>query len=59
MKDEWVEILNLMGKGDIYQEIYDKIVQLCIRFSRGSTRTRLGIWAPITRSSSITSGSVT
>jgi hypothetical protein len=26
MKDEWVETLNLMGKGDIYQETYDNIV---------------------------------
>ena len=31
MKDEWVETLNLMGKGDIYQETYDEIIQLCIR----------------------------
>jgi hypothetical protein len=37
MKDEWVETLNLMGKGDIYQETYDEIVQLCIRCSRSST----------------------
>jgi len=59
MKDEWVETLNLMGKGDIYQETYDNIVQLCIRCSRGSTQTRSRIQAPITRSSNITSGSVT
>ena len=26
MKDEWVETLNLMGKGDICQEAYDNIV---------------------------------
>jgi hypothetical protein len=37
MKDEWVETLNLMGKGDIYQEMSDEIVQLCIRCLRGST----------------------
>jgi hypothetical protein len=43
MKDEWVETLNLMGKGDIYQETYDDIIQLCIRFSCGSTRSRSGI----------------
>ena len=30
MKDEWVETLNLMGKGDIYQETYEDIVLLCI-----------------------------
>jgi hypothetical protein len=43
MKDEWVETLNLMGKGDIYQETYDDIIQLCIRCSCGSIQTRLGI----------------
>ena len=59
MKDEWVEALNLMGKGDIYQETYDEIVQLCIRCLGGSTWTRSGIRGPITRSSNITSGSVT
>jgi hypothetical protein len=37
MKDEWVETWNLMGKGDIYQETYDNIVQLCIRWSRERT----------------------
>jgi hypothetical protein len=43
MKDEWVETLNLMGKGDIYQETYDNIIQLCIKCSRGITQTRLGM----------------
>jgi hypothetical protein len=37
MKDEWIKTLNLMGKGDIYQEIYDDIILLCIRCSRGSS----------------------
>jgi hypothetical protein len=59
MKDEWVETLNLIGKCDIYQETYDDFVQLCIRCSHNSTRTRFWIQAPITRSNNITSGSVT
>ena len=59
MKDEWVETLNLMGKGDIYQETYDNIIQLYIRCSRGSTRTRSGMQAPLIKSSNITSGGVT
>jgi hypothetical protein len=59
MKDEWVETLNLMGKGDIYQETYDDIVLLCIRCSRGSSRTRSGIRTPFTRNNNITSGGVT
>jgi hypothetical protein len=59
MKDEWVEMLNLMGKGDIYQETYDDIVLLCIRCSRGSSRTRSGMRIPLTRNNNITSGGVT
>jgi hypothetical protein len=59
IKDEWVETLNLMGKGDIYQETYDNIVQLCIRCSRGSTRTRSGMQAPLTRNNNITNEGVT
>jgi hypothetical protein len=59
MKDEWVETLNLMGKGDIYQETYDDIVLLCIRCSRGSSRTRSGMRIPLTRNSNTTSGGVT
>jgi hypothetical protein len=58
MKDEWVETLNLMGKGDIYQETYDNIIQLCIRFSRGSTQTRSGMQTSLTRSNNTTSGGV-
>jgi hypothetical protein len=59
MKDEWVETLNLMGKGDIYQETYDNIILLCIRCSCGSTQTRSGMWAPLTRNKNITSRGVT
>jgi hypothetical protein len=59
MKDEWVETLNLMGKGDIYQETYDDIVLLCIRCSRGSSHTRLGMRIPLTRNNNTTTGGVT
>ena len=41
MKDQWVETLNIMGKGDIYQENYNDIVDLCIKCSRGSARLKL------------------
>lgn len=43
MKEEWLETLNLMGKGDISQEDYDEIILLCIRCSQGITRTEAGI----------------
>jgi hypothetical protein len=48
-----------MGKGDIYQETYDNIILLCIRCSRGSTRTRSGMQTSLTRNSNITSGGFT
>ena len=40
MKEQWIETLNIMGKGDIYQENFADIIDLCIRSSRGSTRVK-------------------
>jgi len=40
MKEQWIETLNIMGKGDTYQENFANIIDLCIRSSRGSTRLR-------------------
>ena len=40
MKEPWIETLNIMGKGDIYQENFADIIKLCIRSSRGSTRVK-------------------
>jgi len=36
-----VETLNIMGKGDIYQENFADIIDLCIRSLRGNTRLKL------------------
>ena len=41
MKEKWIETLNIMGKGDIYQENFVDIIDLCIRISRSSTRLKL------------------
>jgi len=40
MKEQWIETLNIMGKGDIYQEEYAGIIKLCIRSSRGIMRLK-------------------
>eukprot|EP00253_Pinus_taeda_P022836 PITA_22836 len=40
MKEQWIETLNIMGNGDIYQEGFADIIDLCIRSSRGSTRVK-------------------
>ena len=41
IKEQWIETLNIMGKGDIYQENFADIIDLCIRSLRGSTRIKL------------------
>jgi len=48
-----------MGKGDIYQEDYDNIIDLCIRCSKGSTRLKLVRRDVITRDSKASGGSIT
>ena len=41
MKEQWIETLSIMGKGDMYQENFVDIIDLCIRSSRGSIRLKL------------------
>jgi len=41
MKEQCIETLNIMGKGDIYQENFADIIDLCIRSSRDNTRLKL------------------
>ena len=48
-----------MGKGDIYQEDYDNIIYLCIRFSRGSTKSKLAGCDVITKDNKVSGGSIT
>jgi len=38
VRDDCLDMLNMLGKGDISKESYEDIVNLCKRFSRGSTR---------------------
>ena len=39
-KEQWIETLNIMGKGDIYQENFADIIDLCIRSLRGNTKLK-------------------
>jgi len=59
MKDQWIETLNIMGKGDIYQEDYANIINLCIRCSRGSTRLKPAKCDMTTRDNKISGKSIT
>jgi len=40
IRDEWLDLLNLMGKVDISQLSFGEICELCIHISRGKARTR-------------------
>jgi len=37
VRDDCLDMLNMLGKGDISKESYDEIVNLCKRCSRGAT----------------------
>lgn len=38
IKDEWIDLLNLIGKGDISQLPFEDICDLCVHISRGKAR---------------------
>ena len=38
IRDDCLDMLNLLGKGDISKESFEKIVELCKRYSRGFSR---------------------
>ena len=38
IRNDFLDMLNLLGKGDISKESFGKIVELCKRYSRGSSR---------------------
>ena len=43
IKNEYLEILNLMGIGDVSQLSYDNVCELCRRYSRGKFKTSKNI----------------
>ena len=59
MKYQWVETLNIMGKGDIYQESYADIIDFCIRSSKGNTGLKVAEHDVITRENKTSNESVT
>ena len=42
-REDSMELLNIVGKGDISKETFEGICDLCIQCSRGLARNRLGI----------------
>ena len=42
IRDEWIDILNMMGKGDISQLPLSDIGELCVHLLRGKSKTGKG-----------------
>ena len=40
IRDEWIDLLNLMGKGDVSQLSFRDICEICTHISRGNARTK-------------------
>lgn len=59
MRDDCLDMLNLLGKGDISQVPFTKIMKLYLRFSRGSSKGRSTIRYFSTQIQKSTSGGVT
>jgi hypothetical protein len=59
MRDDYLDMLNLMGKWDISKEPLDEIIYLCLRNSRGSLRSRTQAQDTTTGIKKSTNGGVT
>lgn len=57
IRDEYLYILNVMGKGDMSYIPFDEIVELCQKYSRG--RSKIGKRNVTSRASKSTTGGVT
>jgi len=53
-REDSLELLNIVGKGDISKENFDTIYELCIQCSRGVARNKQGI-----QSTKVSGGGVT
>ena len=59
IRDEWIDILNMMGKGDISQIPWNDIAELCVHLSRGKSKTGKGLRDPsLVRANKSATGSV-
>ena len=41
IRDDFLDMLKLLGKGGISKESFEKIAELCKRYSRGSSRNNM------------------
>ena len=58
--EEYIDTLNLMASGDIYQKTFEEISELCITYSRSKGKTIKSVREPFNRNTkATTSGGVT
>ena len=59
IREDCIDMLNFLGKGDISKEYFDHIVDLCRRYSRWYSRTSIRYQNVFTRAQKTTSGGAT
>ena len=55
VRDDFLDMLNMLGKGDISKESFDQIINLCMRCSRGAgnrSKSRDNVYSRVQKSSS-------
>jgi hypothetical protein len=59
IRDECIEVLNLMSSGDVYQNPFADIAEYCKRYSHSQAKIGKSVRDPIRRTTKPTSGGVT
>ena len=59
LRDDCIEVLNLLRLGDVHQNPFAEIADYCRRYSRGQAKTRKGPRDPFNRNLRQNSGIVT
>jgi hypothetical protein len=59
VRDDCIEVLNLISSGDVYQKPFADIVEYCKIYSRSQAKTGKSIRDPINKMAKPTSGGVT
>ena len=59
LRDDWIEVLNLLSPGDVHQKPFSEIVDYCRRYSRRQAKIGKGPRDPFSRNTKQSSGTVT
>jgi ribosomal protein L44E len=59
LRDDCIEVLNLLSSGDVHQKPFAEIADYCRRYSRGQAKTGKGPRDPFSRNTKQSSGTVT